>query len=143
MERFARLLAVMLSLAFVLSPLGAAAEGYVCASTGKRMNRTILSCKRCQDAPGVTADTQRAAKRAQLSRPCCTYVRAVSLPPVLTAQSPGLPSPDLSHSGALPAALAPLAADVVGARSSDNGRAPDEASDPSPASGIQTTLLRL
>jgi hypothetical protein len=143
MRWFARSMAVFLTLTFALSPLGAATEGYVCATSGKRMNRTIASCKRCQSVEQVSAETARAAEQAALSRPCCIYVRTAALPPVWTAPAPGMPSPDVAHGAVLPPALVPAGTDLALVTAQSAGR--DTGPDPSgrSTSEILSNFLRL
>jgi len=143
MRWFARSMAILLTLTFALSPLGAATEGFVCATSGKRMNRTIASCQRCQGAETVSAETARAAEQALLSRPCCIYVRTAALPPVWTAPPTALPSPGLAHAAVLPPALVPAGTDLalVTARSAALDPGPDPSGRSTPE--ILSNFLRL
>ena len=81
-----RLLGALLITSFSAAPLGVAAEGYVCASSGARMVHTSpASCAGCTPS----APTQGAA----FERPCCVYVGATALPPVLSAATIALAAP--------------------------------------------------
>ena len=81
-----RLLGVILLTSLSATPLGVAAEGYVCASSGARMSHHALAaCPHCGPAHG--------AQQQQYERPCCVYVGGTALPPVLSATSIALVAP--------------------------------------------------
>ena len=82
-----RLLGALLLVSFAATPLGVAAEGYVCASTGKRMMpKAKAACVHC--APSADAAPARS-----FERPCCVYVGATALPPVLSVAHIALAAP--------------------------------------------------
>ena len=84
--RFARrVIGALLLTSLSATPLGVAAEGYVCASSGVRMTHEArIACEHC-------APAKQAA--AAYERPCCVYVGATALPPVLSTVSLSLVSP--------------------------------------------------
>jgi hypothetical protein len=79
-----RLVGTVLLAAFAAAPLGVAAEGYVCGSSGKRMVHQVkaatAACAHCRP----TAEN-RANAIATYERPCCVYVGSTALPPVVTS----------------------------------------------------------
>ena len=82
-----RLIGALLLTSLAAAPLGVAAEGYVCASSGMRMNAEAkAACSRC--APATDAAPARS-----FERPCCVYVGATALPPVLSVASIALAAP--------------------------------------------------
>jgi hypothetical protein len=85
--RIARqLIGAILLASLSASPLGVAAEGYVCATSGVRMSHAArVACVHCAPAQG--------AEKAAFERPCCVYVGATALPPILSATSIALVSP--------------------------------------------------
>ena len=81
-----RLLGALLLTSLSATPLGVAAEGYVCASSGVRMtHQARIACTHCAPA--------KPAPVAEFARPCCVYVGGTALPPVLSAASIALVSP--------------------------------------------------
>jgi len=81
-----RLLGAILLTSLSATPLGVAAEGYVCATSGVRMTHEArIACTHCAPA--------KQAPVAQFERPCCVYVGGTALPPVLSAASIALVSP--------------------------------------------------
>ena len=81
-----RLIGVILLTSLSATPLGVAAEGYVCATSGARMShQSIAVCPHCGPA--------KAAAKATFERPCCVYVGATALPPVLSVASLALVAP--------------------------------------------------
>jgi hypothetical protein len=80
-----RLIGAILLTSLSATPLGVAAEGYVCATSGVRMTHEArIACEHC--APVKQATTA-------YERPCCVYVGATALPPVLSAASIALAAP--------------------------------------------------
>ncbi len=85
MRGWVRLVGLVSLVAFAASPLGVAAEGYVCAS-GQRMvhdgTAKTAACAHCRpSAPS------RAAAQPSFERPCCLYVGSTAVPPVASAAS--------------------------------------------------------
>ena len=81
-----RLIGVLLLTSLAATPLGVAAEGYVCATSGMRMNREAkAACTHCAPAD--------AAPVRSFERPCCVYVGATALPPVLSVAHIALAAP--------------------------------------------------
>ena len=81
------LLGALLLVSFAATPLGVAAEGYVCASTGTRMMpKAKAACVHC--APSADA-----TPAGSFERPCCVYVGATALPPVLSVAHTALAAP--------------------------------------------------
>ena len=73
-----RIIGALLLASLSAAPIGVAAEGYVCASSGKRMMpKAKAACVHCAPAPD-------AAPAGSFERPCCVYVGATALPPVLS-----------------------------------------------------------
>jgi hypothetical protein len=82
-----RLIGALLITSFSAAPLGVAAEGYVCASSGARMvHMSPSACAHC-------APAARPAPTAAFERPCCVYVGANALPPLLSATAIALAAP--------------------------------------------------
>ena len=82
-----RLIGVLLLTSFSAAPLGVAAEGYVCAASGQRMMpKAKAACVHCAPAPD-------AAPVRSFERPCCVYVGATALPPVLSVAQIALAAP--------------------------------------------------
>lgn len=82
-----RLLGALLITSFAAAPLGVAAEGYVCAASGTRMMpKEKAACVHC-------APASDAAPARSFERPCCVYVGATALPPVLSAAHIALAAP--------------------------------------------------
>jgi len=82
-----RLIGILLLTSLAATPLGVAAEGYVCASSGVRMSpREKAACTHC--APATDAAPARS-----FERPCCVYVGATALPPVLSVAHVALAAP--------------------------------------------------
>ena len=85
MRMVRRLIGAFLLTTLSATPLGVAAEGYVCATSGVRMTHEArIACEHC--APVKAA-------QAAFERPCCVYVGTTALPPVLSAASIALVSP--------------------------------------------------
>lgn len=81
-----RLLGAVLLMSLSATPLGVAAEGYVCGTSGVRMtHQARIACTHCAPA--------KPAPVAEFQRPCCVYVGGTALPPVLSAASIALASP--------------------------------------------------
>lgn len=81
-----RLIGVLLLTSLAATPLGVAAEGYVCASSGMRMTPTAkAACTHCAPADAPPARS--------FERPCCVYVGATALPPVLSVAHIALAAP--------------------------------------------------
>ena len=85
--RFARrLVGALLLTSLSAAPLGVAAEGYVCGTSGARMTHDAhVACAHC----GPVKDAPKTA----YERPCCVYIGATALPPVLSTASLALASP--------------------------------------------------
>lgn len=137
MRVWSRWIGLVLLAAFVASPLGVAAEGYVCAS-GMRMvhNGTLATaaCAHCLPATG-----SRGAGRASLERPCCLYVGSTTLPPVVsTASASSEARPQATSPILLPGvtAVAAFARDAVPTHESEGSGVPP----PSPA--FRSPILR-
>ena len=82
-----RLVAALLLTSLAATPLGVAAEGYVCASSGVRMKpEARAACVHC--APQADPKPARS-----FERPCCVYVGAAALPPVLSVAQIALAAP--------------------------------------------------
>ena len=82
-----RLLGALLLVSFAVTPLGVAAEGYVCAYSGARMMpKAKAACVHC-------APAKDAAPARSFERPCCVYVGATALPPVLSVAHIALAAP--------------------------------------------------
>ena len=82
-----RLIGALLLTSLAATPLGVAAEGYVCASSGMRMSHVAqAACAHC--APAKDATPARS-----FERPCCVYVGATALPPVLSVANMALAAP--------------------------------------------------
>jgi len=82
-----RLLGALLLVSFAATPLGVAAEGYVCAYSGARMMpQAKAACMHC-------APAKDAAPARSFERPCCVYVGATALPPVLSVANIALAAP--------------------------------------------------
>ena len=81
-----RLIGAILLTSLAATPLGVAAEGYVCATSGARMtHQAIATCPHCGPA--------HAPAQAAYERPCCVYVGGTAVPPVLSASSIALVAP--------------------------------------------------
>lgn len=79
-----RLIGTLLLMSLAATPLGVAAEGYVCGSSGVRMTaKAMATCKFCGPSTPET----------KFERPCCVYVGTTALPPVLSAASLNLVAP--------------------------------------------------
>jgi len=82
-----RLIGALLLTSLAATPLGVAAEGYVCAFSGARMTpQAMATCSQCAPATG-------AAPARSFERPCCVYVGATALPPVLSVANIALAAP--------------------------------------------------
>jgi len=80
-----RLIGAILLTSLSATPLGVAAEGYVCATSGARMTHEArIACEHCAPVKQATPAYER---------PCCVYVGATALPPVLSAASLSLAAP--------------------------------------------------
>jgi hypothetical protein len=82
-----RLIGALLLTSLAATPLGVAAEGYVCAFSGARMTpQAQAACTQC-------APAKDAAPARSFERPCCVYVGATALPPVLSVANIALAAP--------------------------------------------------
>jgi len=82
-----RLIGALLLTSLAATPLGVAAEGYVCAFSGARMMpQEKAACMHC-------APAKDAAPARSFERPCCVYVGATALPPVLSVANIALAAP--------------------------------------------------
>ena len=106
MRNVHRVLGAFLIMSFSAAPLGVAAEGYVCAS-GVRMVHGAAAPAGCAHCAPTDA-----GRRATFERPCCVYVGATALPPVLTATAVALAAP-VRAAAAVPPGMATSAAPAI------------------------------
>ena len=85
MRGWVRLVGLVSLVVFAASPLGVAAEGYVCASGQPMVHNGTAKTAACAHCRPSAA--WRAAAQASFERPCCLYVGTTALPPVASAAS--------------------------------------------------------